>query len=86
MYLFVYGYFDEGYGFEVINGWSDHYALQNFYEYVGGHVGIDKDMFYDLIRNISFHRAVTVFNALCPQYVIHRVFSGLSEINIKGEE
>lgn len=84
MYLFIYGDYDEGSAFEIIDGFSKHYALQNFYEYVGGHHGIDKDLFYDMIRNISFDKAVDVFNALCPYYEIKKVYSDLSEVWMKG--
>ena len=84
MYLFVYGNFSDcPHDFEIVDGFSDHYALQNFYEFVGGYSGIDKEMFYDMTRNLPFHKAVKLFNALLPRYEIKKVFSGLNEVSIK---
>ena len=77
MYLFIYGKRDGLPEYAIVGGYDNRCALQNLYEYVGGYCGISSDMFYDMIRNLPFAEAITVFNALRPSNKIEKVFSGL---------
>lgn len=86
MYLFVYGYYDVDFSFEIITGSSHHYALQNFYEFVGGTAEIDENLFYEMIKHLSFEKAIAVFNKLCSRYKIRKVFSDLNEVWCEGGE
>lgn len=74
MYLIIYGRHRESI---VVPGKNLKEALAFLYDSFGGSYGVNYELFKITISQTSERDAITVFNALLPDYPIKRIYSGL---------
>jgi hypothetical protein len=60
--------------YEVVGGYNVQEAISIFY-HKRQFDGIDNELLYKMIRNLSKEEAVDVFNALVPRYRIIEIYS-----------